>query len=94
MPVTSPGRSARRSGFDHVEGFQYRSANKSIAMNRGASNPPAVTGSITNDNSGIPMIEKPPPKAPFMKEIRNTPEKAIRMVATVSSGIAGIMLLQ
>src|SRR5215475_8425460 len=54
-------------------------------MNKGASRPPAVTGSITIDNSGMPTMENPPPNAPFMKQIRKTPEKATRIVATVSS---------
>src|SRR5580704_16743833 len=54
-------------------------------MNRGASKPPAVTGSITVDSSGMPTMAKPPPKAPFMKQIRKTPTKATRMVAAVSS---------
>src|ERR1700733_2967006 len=54
-------------------------------MNKGASKPPAVTGSITIDNSGMPTIENPPPNAPFMKQIRNTPVKAIKIVGTVSS---------
>src|SRR6266702_4287036 len=54
-------------------------------MNNGASRPPAVTGSITNDNSGMPTIENPPPNAPFMKQIRNTPAKAIRTVVSVNS---------
>src|ERR1700688_4100147 len=89
MPVTSPGRSRTRSGFDHVEGFQYSSANRSIAMNKGASRPPAVTGSITIDNNGMPTMENPPPKAPFMKQIRNTPAKADRIVVAVNS-MAGL----
>src|SRR4030095_14296689 len=72
-------------GFDHVEGFQYRSANKSIAMNNGASRPPAVTGSITSDSNGLPTMENPPPNAPVMKQIRNTPAKAIRIVVAVNS---------
>src|SRR5271154_350283 len=55
-------------------------------MNNGARRPPAVTGSITNDNSGMPTMENPPPNAPFMKQIRNTPAKAINTVGTVSSG--------
>src|SRR5271154_7093153 len=54
-------------------------------MNNGARRPPAVTGSITNDNSGMPTMENPPPNAPFMKQIRNTPAKETRPVATVSS---------
>src|ERR1700742_3905871 len=54
-------------------------------MNKGASRPPAVTGSITIDNSGIPTMENPPPNAPFMKQIRKTPAKATRMVVAVSS---------
>ncbi len=54
-------------------------------MNNGASRPPAVTGSITIDSSGMPTMEKPPPNAPFMKQIRNTPAKAIRIVETVNS---------
>src|SRR5262249_13104686 len=54
-------------------------------MNKGASRPPALTGSITIDNSGMPTMENPPPNAPFMKQIRNTPAKATRIVATVSS---------
>src|SRR5262245_27754212 len=54
-------------------------------MNRGASRPPAVTGSITIDNSGMPTMENPPPNAPFMKQIRNTPAKATRIVAIVRS---------
>src|SRR6185295_889172 len=69
----------------HVEGFQYSSANRSIAMNNGARRPPAVTGSITNDNSGMPTMENPPPNAPFMKQIRNTPANAIKTVVAVSS---------
>ena len=44
-----------------------------------------MTGSITIDNSGIPTIENPPPNAPFMKQIRNTPAKVTRIVVTVSS---------
>src|SRR5262249_14361944 len=39
----------------------------------------------TIDSSGMPTIENPPPNAPFMKQIRNTPAKATRIVATVSS---------
>src|SRR5580693_1763641 len=85
MPTTSPGRSRTRSGFDHVEGFQYSSAKRSIAMNKGASRPPAVTGSITIDNNGMPTMENPPPNAPFMKQIRKTPAKATMIVVTVSS---------
>src|SRR5882672_5417997 len=54
-------------------------------MNNGARRPPAVTGSITIDNSGMTTIENPPPNAPFMKQIRNTPAKVTRTVATVSS---------
>src|ERR1700752_3477897 len=54
-------------------------------MNKGARRPPAVTGSITIDNSGMPIMENPPPNAPFMKQIRNTPGKATRIVAAVSS---------
>src|SRR5215468_11059936 len=54
-------------------------------MNNGARRPPAVTGSITIDNSGMPTMENPPPNAPFIKQIRNTPAKATRIVATVSS---------
>jgi hypothetical protein len=54
-------------------------------MNNGARRPPAVTGSITSDNSGMPTMENPPPNAPFMKQIRNTPAKATRTVVTVSS---------
>src|SRR6266702_5756292 len=87
MPVTSPGKSSTRSGFDQVDGFQYRNANRSIAMNNGENKPPAVTGSITNDKSGIPMMENPPPKAPFINEITNTPVKATRIVTNVSSGV-------
>ena len=49
-------------------------------MNSGARRPPAVTGSITIDNSGMPTMENPPPNAPFMKQIRNTPAKATRIV--------------
>ena len=44
-----------------------------------------MTGSITIDNSGMPTIENPPPNAPFMKQIRNTPAKVTRIVVTVSS---------
>ena len=47
--------------------------------------PPAVTGYITTDNSGMPIMENPPPNAPFMKQIRNTPAKATRIVAAVNS---------
>ena len=47
-----------------------------------------MTGSITIDNSGMPTMEKPPPNAPFMKQIRKTPAKATRIVALVSSGTA------
>src|ERR1700757_2556236 len=54
-------------------------------MNNGASRPPAVTGSITSDNKGMPTMENPPPNAPFMKQIRKTPPKAIRIVVVVSS---------
>src|SRR6201994_4373960 len=86
MPVTRPGSSNARSGFDQVDGFQNNSANMYIAMNSGASRPPAVTGSITSDSRGMPTMEKPPPNAPFMKQIRNTPAKATRIVASVSSG--------
>src|ERR1700709_158573 len=84
MPASSPGNSSTRSGFDHVEGLQESSANKSIAMNHGASRPPAVAGSITNDSSGMPTMENPPPNAPFMKQISDTPAKATRMVAAVN----------
>ena len=56
-----------------------------MATNKGASSPPAVMGSITSDSNGIPTIAKPPPKAPFMKQIRNTPAKVARRVATVRS---------
>jgi hypothetical protein len=31
-------------------------------------------------------MENPPPNAPFMKQIRNTPAKAIRIVAAVRCG--------
>src|SRR5262249_18128910 len=54
-------------------------------MNSGASRPPAVTGSITRDSSGMPTMAKPPPKAPFMKQIRKTAAKAMRMVVGFSS---------
>src|SRR5258708_22173483 len=54
-------------------------------MNNGARRPPAVTGSMTNDNSGMPTMENPPPNEPFMKQIRNTPAKAIRIVGAVNS---------
>src|SRR5262245_27833086 len=54
-------------------------------MNNGASRPPAVTGSITSDNSGMPTMAKPPPNAPFMKAIKNTPANATRIVAIVNS---------
>jgi hypothetical protein len=54
-------------------------------MNNGASRPPAVTGSITSDSRGMPTMANPPPNAPFMKQIRNTPAKAIRIVVVVSS---------
>src|ERR1700743_2926935 len=54
-------------------------------MNNGASRPPAVTGSITIDSKGMPTMENPPPKAPFMKQIRKTPAKATRIVVAVSS---------
>src|SRR5258705_12584421 len=54
-------------------------------MNNGARRPPAVTGSITIESSGMPTMENPPPNAPFMKQIRNTPANAIRIVVTVSS---------
>jgi hypothetical protein len=54
-------------------------------MNNGASRPPAVTGSITSDSIGMPTTAKPPPNAPFMKQIRKTPAKATRIVAVVSS---------
>ncbi|MGX1392108.1 hypothetical protein AB7M70_001517 [Bradyrhizobium japonicum] len=54
-------------------------------MKSGASRPPAVTGSITHDSNGMPTMEKPPPNAPFMKQIRKTPEKAMITVATVKS---------
>src|ERR1700760_47154 len=90
MPVTSPGSSSARSGFDQVDGFQNSNANISIAMNSGASRPPAVTGSMTSDSKGMPTMEKPPPNAPFMKQIRNTPAKAMRIVASVSSAGAAI----
>src|ERR1700733_14949778 len=53
-------------------------------MNKGASKPPAVTGSITIDNSGMPTMENPPPNAPFMKQIRNTPAKVTKNVSNVS----------
>src|SRR5580765_3014557 len=33
----------------------------------------------------MPTMENPPPNAPFMKQIRNTPAKATRIVAAVSS---------
>src|SRR5689334_1705567 len=56
-----------------------------MAMNKGASRPPAMTGSITIDNNGMPSMEKPPPNAPFMKQIRKTPAKATRIVLAVSS---------
>src|ERR1043165_8100143 len=54
-------------------------------MNSGARRPPAVTGSITIDNSGMPTMENPPPNEPFMKQIRKTPAKATRIVAAVNS---------
>src|ERR1700682_3436813 len=54
-------------------------------MNNGARRPPAVTGSITIDSRGMPTMENPPPKAPFMKQIRKTPAKTIRIVVAVSS---------
>src|SRR5712672_1655364 len=54
-------------------------------MNNGARSPPAVTGSITSDSSGMPTMENPPPNAPFMKQIRDTPAKATRIVAAVNS---------
>src|SRR5205085_10103953 len=54
-------------------------------MKSGASRPPAVTGSITIDSNGMPTMAKPPPNAPRMKLIRNTPARATRIVATVSS---------
>src|SRR5215472_14921643 len=58
-------------------------------MNKGASRPPAVTGSIMIDNSGMPAMENPPPDAPFMKQIRNKPAKATSIVETVTaSGFA------
>ena len=60
-------------------------------MNNGASRPPAVTGSITIDNSGMPTMENPPPNAPFMKQIRNTPAKATRIVASRQFGMGAII---
>src|SRR5262245_17654153 len=49
----------------------------SITTNSGASNAPAVIGSIARDSSGIPMTAKPPPNAPRMNAIRPTPRAAI-----------------
>ena len=44
-----------------------------------------MTGSITTDNNGMPIMENPPPNAPFMKQIRNTPANTMRIVAGVTS---------
>jgi hypothetical protein len=49
-------------------GLPIAQCEQTIAMNNGARRPPAVTGSITTDNNGMPIIENPPPNAPFMKQ--------------------------
>src|SRR6185295_11969836 len=85
MPAISAGRRTLRSGFDQVDGLQYHRANRSMATNNGASNAPAVKGSITSESKGMPMIAKPPPKAPFMNAMRKTPARASRTVAAPSS---------
>src|SRR5690349_21118540 len=54
-------------------------------MNSGARKAPAVSGSITIDSSGMPMIAKPPPNPPFMKAIRKVAASATTMVKNVSS---------
>ena len=61
-------------------------------MNKGASSPPAVTGSITIDNSGMPTMENPPPNAPFMKQIRKTPAKTTTIVMAVKSAEEDIVI--
>jgi hypothetical protein len=48
-----------------------------MTTNKGASSAPAVIGSIASESSGMPTMANPPPNAPFMKAIRNTPESAI-----------------
>jgi len=60
--------------------------------NSGASKAPAESGSMTIDNSGMPTMAKPPPKAPFIKAIKNTPAKARTMVA-ISMDKGGIRLI-
>ena len=51
-----------------------------MTTNKGASSAPAAIGSIASESSGMPTMAKPPPNAPFMKAIRNTPESAIASV--------------
>ncbi len=47
-----------------------------MTTNSGASSAPAAIGSIASESSGMPTMAKPPPNAPFMKAIRNTPANA------------------
>jgi hypothetical protein len=68
---------------------------KPNARHEAASSPHAVTGSITRDSNGIPMMEKPPPNAPFIMQIRKTPAKATRIVVIVNSmGSASFRMLE
>ena len=85
MPSNWPGISNLRSGFDHVEGRQQPSATMSERHNTSASNAPAAIGSITSAKTGMPMMAKPPPNAPFMTLIRKT-ARAITTSAIGSSG--------
>jgi hypothetical protein len=62
-----------------------------MATNNGASKAPAVSGSMTTDSKGIPIIAKPPPKAPFMKAMKKTPASAIRIVAMFSSKVSSMI---
>ncbi|MFY9953001.1 hypothetical protein [Bradyrhizobium sp.] len=47
---------------------------------------------MTIDNSGMPTMAKPPPKAPFIKAIKNTPAKA-RTIVAISMDKGGIRLI-
>ena len=93
VPVEIAQREVTEPDADDERGEQHRKVDARpgvrppIAQRRdihdheqGASSAPAAIGSIASESRGMPTMAKPPPNAPFMKAIRNTPESAIASV--------------
>lgn len=47
--------------------------------------PPALIGSMTSERSGMPIMEKPLPNAPFIDQISKMPANAMKIVVAVSA---------